>query len=302
MNIYLTLTLFFFSFIHLCNSQIITDISFIFRTVAGDTHDAYIGKLDCGEKEAVYRMPDQNDPRTRPIYQCKKRIPCTGCSFVYYNRYISLNPYCDESNTNYEKVGYLYTEHLPNTAPLYRCKRSIIIYNNRYVDYFISNDVNCEGKEIDVLLGYSITRGSSDAEMIYLYRSYSTTIGHFTDTINEPPAICRADCCTNFESKYKILANPVDNSRPLYFCVIRGKYYKNNFVSLDSNCEGQKYVGLAGYIYSQPMPNTAPLYRCYWSGKGSHVITPDSGCEKHPSCIKNNSCMTLDYMLGYFIG
>jgi hypothetical protein len=50
-------------------------------------------------------------------------------------------------------------------------------------------------------------------------------------------------------------------------------YYGKHFVSNDPNCEGTSFEGSLGFIFSDPLEYTTPLYRFYHPGIDDHLIT-----------------------------
>ena len=63
------------------------------------------------------------------------------------------------------------------------------------------------------------------------------------------------------------------NRRPLFACATsRG----DNFLSLESNCEGQNVIAQLGYIAQSPEgPDTQPVYRCFNGKLADHIATKD---------------------------
>jgi len=49
--------------------------------------------------------------------------------------------------------------------------------------------------------------------------------------------------------------------------------------SIDSNCEGQRIIGLIGYVYTSPPAGSSQIiYRCRMN-HGDHFDSPSSNCE-----------------------
>jgi hypothetical protein len=75
---------------------------------------------------------------------------------------------------------------------------------------------------------------------------------------------------------------------PLYGCKMGAA---DQFVSLDSGCEGQYVLGLNGYIYNQAPPGqtVVAIYRCF--GNSGHFVSTDPMCEGSQT----------DELLGYIL-
>ncbi|WSA12883.1 S8 family peptidase [Micromonospora sp. NBC_01813] len=70
--------------------------------------------------------------------------------------------------------------------------------------------------------------------------------------------------------------SPEAGTRPLYQCLVSGWDY---MTSLDSNCEGQRVIGLIGYAYTAPPAGSHyTLRRCRMSS-GDHFDSTTSNCE-----------------------
>lgn len=70
----------------------------------------------------------------------------------------------------------------------------------------------------------------------------------------------------------------VPNTRPIYSCELLDGIH--HFISIDSACENQKPLGVAGWIYltSQADISTVAIYRCS-DGGGDHFASLDPNCE-----------------------
>src|SRR5262249_17035634 len=64
----------------------------------------------------------------------------------------------------------------------------------------------------------------------------------------------------------------------IYGCVTRDGV--DHFLSSDAACEGQRVEGPQGWAFSEAVPGTTPLYRCYHPGRRDHLATntPDRDC------------------------
>lgn len=77
------------------------------------------------------------------------------------------------------------------------------------------------------------------------------------------------------KTAFRVFTTPQDsNMVALYRCYSPSSY--DHFVSLSSNCEGQNYEGLYGYVSSIPRTGYEEIYRFYKSSIGDHLITTDS--------------------------
>ena len=93
------------------------------------------------------------------------------------------------SSTEGTNVGYtlegsafsMYPAAAAGLAPIYRCYTTVA----SGLDHFMSNDAGCEGRNVDFLIGYLETSGTTP-----LYRCYSAATGHHLVTLS-------AQECTN---------------------------------------------------------------------------------------------------------
>jgi hypothetical protein len=118
-------------------------------------------------------------------------------------------------------------------------------------------------------------RGASGIEgqgELARYRS-ATSSDHFVSTTGAgmPAGMV-------FESSLgQLVGVPVAGTRPLYSCKISW----DQFLSQDSECEGQQKLGLQGYIYKSRPPGlpSQPVRRCVVPGPGDHFASNDLNCE-----------------------
>ena len=107
---------------------------------------------------------------------------------------------------------------------------------------------------------------STSAFWAPVYRYYNQYAGQHFMTLNykDPRAVYWWMEGVGF---YVLSANNIPGTHPIYNC----NYIGGDFVSNSSNCEGQGYIGLLGYLYSSPVAGTFPVYRFV---KGTdHLIT-----------------------------
>lgn len=116
-----------------------------------------------------------------------------------------------------------------------------------------------------------------------LSRYYNAAGDHFTNT-SMPPSTGGY----HYEKTFgQTLPTPVSGTHMLYSCKISSDY----FTSLQSNCEGQTYVGQLGYVYDSALPDgsTAPVYRCTIPSNSEHFESSSPTCEGQ----------TVNFVLGY---
>jgi hypothetical protein len=95
---------------------------------------------------------------------------------------------------------------------------------------------------------------------------------HFVSTLGAPAGY-------SFETsvgQVSMVSEP--NTHPLFSCMNGSS---DQFVSPDSNCEGQKGLGLIGFAFNSA-PSGVPsvlLERCIVTGNNSHFVSNDPNCE-----------------------
>ena len=157
-------------------------------------------------------------------------------------------------------LGWVYdsAQSNPPTVPVVRCTTTV------GGEHFDSNDPGCEGQHVEGVIGNAIAQTS-----LARYNGGE----HVTLTWGAPSNY-------RFESSlgqvYKTGA--MAGTHPLYECIAGGV---DNFTSPASNCEGQKMVGLLGWVYdsAQSNPPTVPVVRCTTTVGGEHFDSNDPGCE-----------------------
>jgi len=113
-------------------------------------------------------------------------------------------------------------------------------------------------------------------------RYYNTSGDHLTSS--SMPAFSDY----RFQLTYgHVLPNALSGTHALYSCKIGNDY----FVSLQSNCENQVYIGQLGYAYDNALADgsTVPIYRCYLPATDEHFESPQSNCEGYDT----------NFVLGY---
>lgn len=75
-----------------------------------------------------------------------------------------------------------------------------------------------------------------------------------------------------------LLMTEAPNTNAIYSCQLSDGIHQ--MISLDSSCEGQKPLGVIGWIYQTPPSNTSvvAIYRCSVAG-GDHFASLDPNCE-----------------------
>ncbi len=68
---------------------------------------------------------------------------------------------------------------------------------------------------------------------------------------------------------------PVPGEVPLYACMAS----QDQFLSINSQCEGQLSLGIVGYLSATTTTGAATLYRCITSATGDHFASLDAACE-----------------------
>ncbi len=66
-----------------------------------------------------------------------------------------------------------------------------------------------------------------------------------------------------------------EGARPVYEC----RSGDNTFLSLQSDCEGQRSNGVTSWIYNAPIPGSLPLYRCIERESKAYYLSNDKQCE-----------------------
>jgi hypothetical protein len=139
---------------------------------------------------------------------------------------------------------------------IYRCR---VAASN---DHFVSTDPHCEGQTSEGGLGFV-------ARHVQLQRSYSgSAADHWSVAGSTGPGY-------GVELGLGWLAVDAEpGTRPLYGCTVGA----DRFTSFSATCEGQRFIGRLGYIWTElPAGGGGPVYRCL-SG-ADHFDSPGSACE-----------------------
>lgn len=90
-----------------------------------------------------------------------------------------------------------------------------------------------------------------------------------------------------------LLSKQQPGTHAIYSCQIQW----DEFISIHSNCEGQRVLGLLGYAYDNPIAGiTTPVYRCLVNGTGDHMISLASNCEnQHNEGINGHILLNPGY-------
>lgn len=70
--------------------------------------------------------------------------------------------------------------------------------------------------------------------------------------------------------------NPARGYRPLFECLVGGR---DHMISPDQYCEGQEYLGVAGYIRERAASGAQMIRRCITRDGQSHFVSTDVRCE-----------------------
>lgn len=95
-------------------------------------------------------------------------------------------------------------------------------------------------------------------------------------------------CGYHYESTLGYLSmKPVSGTKPLYGCIAG----TDHFMSTSATCEGQRVLGIEGWVYTTQVASSAPIYRCKVTDVMDHFVSKSSSCEEQ----------TVEYLLGYII-
>jgi hypothetical protein len=216
----------------------------------GGKHWVTSGRVGAGwglESVLGFLLQDAG-PGRRALYEC----------LAGDDRFLSLDPGC-EGRGELGLSGYLYATD-PGTepvVPLYRCVTAS--------DHFASPDPGCEGQKTEALLGYL----RRNQELIQ--RAYNPSANtHWVSTGALPPG-----WFFEFTLGYALTREGGDRA-PFFSCLAGSA---DAFVSLASNCEGQRVLGRDGFLYTAAGPDTTALYRC--NTGVDHFVSADAACEGH---------------------
>jgi hypothetical protein len=178
------------------------------------------------------------------------------------DHFVSVDPGC-EAQSDLGPLGDVYTRP-PRTGlevlGLYRCTV------NQNGEHFVSPDPRCESQHTESLLGY-VTASQNR------FDRYVMPGGNHFDTARAVGFGAVLESTLGF-----VLPNPATGRHALYSCFIGN----DQFTSLDPGCEGQRVIGLEGWVYSSrpsSWPQKVAIYRCTVSANGEHFVSSNPGCE-----------------------
>ncbi len=144
---------------------------------------------------------------TKLLYRCYNIQHWSG-SPTLLDHYVSFDPNCEGNNVD-GPIGHIYQEEFwkaePNLETAYQCHRQTRHHSHTWTDHFLSKDANCEGQNVDSLVGY-LPSSSSDKTTTY-YRCLGTEAkGGFDHLISS-----RIGCegYVNEELEFYFLKEPV---------------------------------------------------------------------------------------------
>ena len=99
-------------------------------------------------------------------------------------------------------------------------------------------------------------------------RSYHPARGHWASSRVAPTGFTE-------EQSYRLWRDPRPGTVMLYECRVG----QHNLLTPDVNCEGLRPLGPVGWIHTEQVAGTVPLYRCREGTGTDHFISPDAACE-----------------------
>ena len=216
----------------------------------------------------------------------------------------------DANYQSEETIGYLFTDEIPNSKPVYDCynaswndhmlvvddptcegqtylrqvgwissvsfEPSIGVYrcfDNAVTNHFISSDPTCEGKTTEWLMGYlAIEPPLPQNQFIALSSYYEETQNDHWDTI--------ASISQNYTFEQRIgylFTNQHPNTIAVYDCYIDSSD-DHMLVADDQSCDGAQNLGLMGWLSTKAFGNSTPIYQCFDEQATNHFISSDPTC------------------------
>ena len=211
-----------------------------------------------------------------------------------------------------EIMGYLFTEEVPNSVPVYDCfidfwtdhmlvpndatcgggnvkylrragwistvqfDDSILVYrcfDAVATNHFISTDPNCDGGTTEWPMGYLAVQPPFPVnEFVALSGYYGAGRQDNWATTTSPPGEYA------FEVRFGyLLTGEETNTTPVYDCYI-DFWADHMLVPGDSTCDGAQNLGLMGWVSTESFPGSIPIYRCFDKAATNHFVWPDPDC------------------------
>ncbi|MCE7003067.1 LamG domain-containing protein [Kibdelosporangium philippinense] len=192
-------------------------------------------------------------PGTRRLYSCLSNST---------DAFTSTDPAC-EGKSKLADLGWVYPEQPTGvaTVPLYRCVAG--------QELFDSNQASCEGKTVDVLLGYVLGYAP-------LTRYYHPKIEEHAVSTSMVPNNYR------YEGTFGVLALTNEpGTVPLMSCVDG----TDRFVSTNTSCDGKTVEVQLGYLWTAAPEGrvSMPIYQCALNldspAKGELFVSFEAACE-----------------------
>lgn len=210
-------------------------------------------------------------------------------------------------------IGYLFTDQVPNSIPLYDCyidywHDHMLVPNDatcgggdvRYLrrvgwistvpfdhstptyrcwdqsatNHFISTEPSCEGKKTEYLMGYLAIMPPLPQNQFVALSNYDRSDQRDNwATTAKPPR----EYAFEFRLGYLFTAQQ-PHSLAVYDCYI-DSWRDHMLVVGDPSCGGARKLGFMGYISSRPFPGSLPIYRCFDAQATNHFISLDPRCD-----------------------
>lgn len=211
-----------------------------------------------------------------------------------------------------EIMGYLFTEEIPNSVPVYDCyidywtdhmlvpndatcgggnvqylrrvgwvstvpfDDSVLVYrcfDATATNHFISTDPNCEGATTEWPVGYlAVQPPFPENEFVALSGYYDTGRQDNWATTTSPPGEYAFEARLGY-----LLTGPKTNTMPVYDCYIEF-WADHMLVPGNSTCDGAQNLGQIGWIATENFPGSIPIYRCFDEAATNHFVWLDPGC------------------------